>query len=121
MEEQEYEVEFKTERTANDRLVQTLYFVDGNEDHTRDVHMSTDQALEQLRERFDFRSGRHYLITYLTNYQWRSGRPFTYIARRTNLSEHVYSVEQEIENYGREQALDPENLHVYAIQVKQMA
>lgn len=118
-EQEEFTVEFKTERNGHNNITQKLYFLDENNDHTREVYLSPEQAKQQLIERFDFRSGRKYLISYLTNYQWRSGLPFTYIARRTNFDDHVYNVKTEIEHYGT-QAIDDAELHVYAIVVKQM-
>lgn len=112
-------VEFKTERDKFGRMVQTMYLLDDDGKHTRDAYFTTEMALEQLRDNFDFRSGKVYTIAYLTGYQWKSARQFTYIPRRTDLKEHVYGMDQELENYG-DQAIDDGDLHIYAIAVHQL-
>lgn len=113
-------VEFDTRLNNAGKTVQSMYFLDDQGKHTRDYYWSLDEASQQLRDNFDFRSGHSYIITYLTNYQWKSGQAFNYIARRTNLNDHVYNSDREIELYN-DQAIDEEDLHIYGIVVHQLA
>jgi hypothetical protein len=109
------------EVTANKagKRIQKLVLLNENDQLTRDYYLSVDNAIEQLENQFDFREGKKYIIPYLTNYGWRSGQVFEYRRRRTDLSECVYNTDREQMLYG-DQALDKEDLHIYAIVVQEM-
>lgn len=116
--EVETRVEMSGEINKFGRGIQKMYFLDDNNQHTRNAFFSLEQAKEQVRENFNFEVGKRYIIKYLTNYQWKSGQHFQY-NNNLDLSNFVYGIEDEMQMYG-EQALDENNVHIYGIVVEEV-
>jgi hypothetical protein len=100
------------------RTVESLYFVDQDDNHTRDFFLSLDQAKDVLQEHFNIENGKAYVISYLTNYGWKSRTSFEKTAN-TNLSHHTYDGEAELSLYGGLRLSD-DDIHVYGIVVKEV-
>ena len=116
----EVNAEYKVDRNSFGKTVQTLRFNEGNllRKESRTKWINEDEALEYLREVFNFQNGNEYRIKYLVSKGWRSGGTFLK-NNNTNLSEHVYSHETEAEMYTG-QGLTFDNIHIFGIEVLQV-
>lgn len=117
-EEVDTQVEYKNGVNSFNRQIQQMYFTE-NGKNTRNAYFSLEQAEQMLNEHFYFVNNKNYIIKYLTNQQWKSGRAFQF-RNGLNLGDHVYNIDTEQELYGGD-ALDEDTLRIYGIIVEEVA
>lgn len=115
-----FQAELNNFRDSSERLIQTMEFFNEEGSHSRDAYFDLNDAVQFVEDTFVYEDGKRYLVKYLTSYGWKSGKVFRYQEGITNFDEVVFSEDTEKANYNT-QALEGNQIHVYAIQVRQMS